>query len=158
MKHLFYLLLCVLPLLGFTACDDDDDKALPPLDVNLAISGGEFYNGQIYAVRGTTLTIDTLSVTPEGTNKTLATTVVRYYMGPEFVAISDEPPFSVEIPIMEYYPTTVTLGIHMPFLMEGYPIYHGYIAYKVNIVDSEEDLPGGDKSDTTEPTALTSEN
>lgn len=157
MKHLFYLLLCALPLLGFTACDDDDDKALPPLDVNLAISGGEFYNGKIYAVRGTDLVIDTLSIVPQGTDKALGTTVVRYNMGPQFVGMSDEPPFSVTIPIMDYYPQQVVLGIHLPLLMEGYPIYHGYIGYEVNIVDSVGALPGGNQNAKAKPT-LTFEN
>ena len=51
MKKIIHLLMAALPLLGMTACSDDD-KDLPAVDINIEYAGAKKIDGTIYAVAG----------------------------------------------------------------------------------------------------------
>ncbi|MCM1522069.1 MAG: hypothetical protein NC039_05385 [Muribaculaceae bacterium] len=70
MKKLFYLLF-LLPLLGImAACDDDDDKSLPKVNITIQYSGAVEQDGAITIAQGKVLTIEAINVTPiDGTKK-----------------------------------------------------------------------------------------
>ena len=142
MKKLLYLLVCALPVLGFTSCHDDDDD-IHDVDFSIQVSGGEYSDGKIYAVAGTDLTIESITVVNQEQGKGVLIPYANYYWDYSFLGQSVEKPYGYNIVIPEDY----ELGEHL--LEITCPVYavdkapaFAVLSYTVIVVGSEDQLPG----------------
>lgn len=152
MKKLFYFLLCALPFLSFTSCSDDDND-LPDVDFSLTVSGGKFVDNKIYAVAGTDLVIDGITVINNEEGKEAMIPYANYYWDFRPIGQSVVAPYGLKI----YIPEDTELGEHI--LEISAPLYavdkspaFTVIDYTVVVVADEADIPdGGDNSSTDTP-------
>lgn len=153
MKKILFALLCALPLLGLYSCSDDD-KSLPNVDFNLAVSGGTVYEGQIYVVSDSTLSIDAINVINNEQGKTAVIPYANYYWDGFFIGRSAIAPFGMNIVMNS---PQVPLGRHAltitcPVYAVDKEIAFSEVIYTVNVVASEEDMPdNGQATHTTTP-------
>ena len=142
MKKYFYYILLLLPLaMVATACDDDDDNKVPDVSVNATISGGVFYEDEIYVVQGEELKIDALSLVNR-TKKDGAMGAVTYYWDNYLIGTNITQPFSLTVNTADQPVGRHLLQAQMPRYLVDYPICWGYIQYYVNIVETADELPG----------------
>lgn len=80
-KTLIALLL--LPMMGFFTACHDDDKDLPEVDFEVAISGGEQNadNNKIYITQGTPLVVESITPVPRNGKKTTLGLTTYYING-----------------------------------------------------------------------------
>ena len=156
MKKIVYLFAAILPALAFTSCDDNED--IPDVDFNVAISGATFSDNEIYVVAGDTLSIDGVAVINNEQGKGATIPYVNYYFDNFFIGQNAVEPYNFDIAINDNVP----IGRHVlemtapVFAADKEPGY-AIITYKVNVVESAEDLPqGGLQTDVT--TAHVTEN
>lgn len=151
MKRLFYLFICALPLLGFTACNDDDD--LPDVNFIVDVTNGTFVDNTIYCVAGDTLYIDAVKVVNNEKGKEALITYTEYFWDYVRLGVSVSEPFGFAI----YVPEDASVGEH---LLEIYaPVYavdktpaFALLSYNVQVVGSKSDIPtSGVESFTTNP-------
>ncbi len=152
MKKLFYLLLA-LPLFAFVACSDDD-KDIPNVDVNVAISGAYQVpdDNVIYVVQGETMTIDDVTLTSH-TGKEAVISSVTYVWDYVSVGTSVISPFTRSFEMVDVAPGNHVLQLNMVIAAVGYPITNGVVAYPVKVVASVDDLPAGAELMGTAPEA-----
>lgn len=149
MKKFLYLLL-VLPLVTLLAAcsDDDNSKDLPEVSMNLQYSGAVMDNHQLYAVKGDTITIQNVSVTPlPGTKKATLGEVTYAFDGLPFFR-SIVTPYTAQIvtnnlPVGKYSFTVVATVFQV-----DKEIAFATFTYPVNIVATASELPG-DVPETT---------
>lgn len=141
MKKIFYYLLLMLPMMAIaTSCDDDDDK-VPDVSVQATISGGVFYEDEIYVVKGEELKIDGLTL-ENRTKKDGVLGAVTYYWDHFLIGTNITQPFSLAINTADQPVGRHLLQAQMPVYVVDYPICWGYIQYYVNIVETADELPG----------------
>lgn len=138
MKKLYYLLLLALPLIGITACDDDDD--LPDVSLTATIDGATRVDRTLYVVSGDTLAIESINLidnTKKGAVIGSASYFWDYYrLGGTIVA-----PYGMDIDT-EGVPTgNHLLQINVSIYAVDYSPCIGYMEYPVKIVASENDIP-----------------
>lgn len=143
MKKFIYLTLALLALpFVMTSCSDEDD--LPNVDYVIKVSGGYIdpADGIIYAVRGTTLKVESLSVINLDSNEPAVINHVAYYW--DFIYLRDVwlAPYPIDIEIDEKMP----LGRHKlsaktEVLAVDKEIGIGVVEYTVKVVESEDDIP-----------------
>ncbi|MDE5556059.1 MAG: hypothetical protein K2J10_12880 [Muribaculaceae bacterium] len=143
MKKLYYFLLLALPVMMFASCDDDN--SLPSVDVSIQLDGGVSVNDIIYVVQGDTLSVESINVVNKEHGKNAIITSATYSWDYAFVGVSVTPPYGAEF-ITENMP----IGQHL--LQIECPVYAVdkspammYMAYKVKIVESADDIPSGDQ-------------
>lgn len=142
MKKFYYFLLMALPVIFFASCDDD--KSLPDVDVSIQIDGGVRVDGIIYVVQGDTLTVEAINVQNREQGKNAMITSATYSWDYRYVGISVTPPFGAE-----FVTDNMPLGQHL--LQIECPLYavdksmaNLYIACKVQVVESADDIPSGE--------------
>lgn len=143
MKKLYYFLLLALPVMMFASCDDDN--SLPSVDVSIQIDGGVGVNNEIYVVQGDTLSVESINVVNKEHGKNAIITSATYSWDYAFVGVSVTPPYGAEF-VTENMP----IGEHL--LQIECPVYAVdkspammYMAYKVKVVESVDDIPAGDQ-------------
>lgn len=141
MKKFLYLLVCALPVLGFTSCDDDE-KDIPDVDFSLQVSGGEYADGKIYVAAGTDLKIDGITVVNNEQGKEALIPYANYYWDYSFLGQSVVAPYGYNIVIPEDY----ELGDHV--LEITCPVYavdkapaFAVLQYTVVVVEGEDQMP-----------------
>ncbi len=143
MKKLYYLLLIALPVLCFASCDDND-KNLPDVEVSIKVDGGVSVDGVLYVVQGDTLNVKCVDVTNREQGKEALITSAAYTWDYTFLGVSVTPPFGVKIATDQ-----ISLGDHLlqitcpVFAVDKTPAKL-YMAYKVDIVESTDDIPTGE--------------
>lgn len=148
MKKILYLLVLPLLALGFSSCDDDEDR-IPDVGVQAEISGGVLKDGAIYVVKGDTLTVDALKIVNK-TNKEATLANVVYYWDYLPLGPSELAPFGIAIATDDVEVGKHLLTARMNILVVDYPINFGVIAYPVEVVASVTDMPAGPSSGTIE--------
>lgn len=141
MKKFFSLLLLATPLLMFTSCDDDKD--LPDVDVSINIDGGVSVDGTIYVVQGDVLDITAINVTNREHGKEALITSATYTWDYAYVATSVTPPYGIEFETVNVPVGTHLLQIECPLYAVDKSAAIMYIAYKVCVVPSVDDIPAG---------------
>lgn len=142
MKKYLIALLTLIPLLAFTACDDDDN--LPNVDFDLTIDGAVNVDGTLYVVRGETLTVESITVINKDGGGAFITSASYYWNG-YFLGRTVQPPFGFEIETNE----STRLGrsrleIYAPLFASDKTLANAFIQYGVTVVESSEDIPGAD--------------
>lgn len=144
MKKVFFytLLLAALPLIGFTSCSDDDD--LPDVDFTVEISDAVKIDGTIYVVQGETLTINSIEVKNNESNKSAIITAATYFWDGYRLGTVAVPPFGFEFVTDESTP----LGRHE--IAIDCPVYAvdkspavASLFYPVEVVADASDIPSG---------------
>lgn len=144
MKKLYYYLLMLLPVIAFTSCHDDND--LPDVDVSVKIEGGVNVDGVIYVVQGDILNIESINVVNREEGKSAIITSASYSWDYLPAGISVVPPYGAE-----FATENVPVGRHL--LQIECPLYAVdktaavmYMAYRVDVVASADDIPSGSQS------------
>lgn len=140
MKRLIYLLVCALPLIGFTACNDDDD--LPDVDFIVDLSGATYSNGTIYVVAGETFAIDGIKVVNNQQGKNALITYAEYFWDYQRLGVNATEPFGFEITVTDETPVGEhLLEIFAPvYAVDCTPAF-SVQSYPVEVVASADDLP-----------------
>ena len=142
MKKFLMILLAVIPVFLFTACDDDDN--LPDVDFDLTIDGAVNVDGTLYVVRGETLTIESITVINKDQGGAFITSASYYWNG-FFLGKTVQPPFGFEIETNE----NTRLGrnrleIYAPLFASDKTLANAFLQYAVTVVESADDIPGVD--------------
>lgn len=153
MKKLYYLILAMLPLVFFTACDNDDDN-LPDVDINVYMSGALQYDGSLYVIQGDTLSVDSITVTPlEGTKAaTLGNPTIFWDTFRVGTVVSNNYSFqfnTADMPVGNHY-----LGIRMGVYQVDKTLAFAVLGYKVVLVESADQIPAGATPVSTAPVEL----
>ncbi|MDE5568128.1 MAG: hypothetical protein K2J12_06770 [Muribaculaceae bacterium] len=142
MKKFYYFLLMALPMFFFASCDDE--KNLPDVEVSIQIDGGVRVDGIIYVVQGETFSVEAINVENLEKGKNALITSATYSWDYRYVGVSVTPPFGAE-----FNTENMELGEHL--LQIECPLYavdkspaNLYMAYKVQIVESVDDIPAGE--------------
>ena len=150
MKKVFFymLLLAALPIIGFTSCSDDDD--LPDVDFSIQISDAVNVDGTIYVVRGDTLTIDSIGIVNNESNKSAIITAATYYWDAYRIATVAVPPYGFDFPTDENTPLgRHEIAIECPVYAVDKSPAVANLFYPVEVVENASDIPGGADSGTT---------
>ena len=141
MKKLYYTLLLALPMLYLASCDDDNN--LPDVDVSIQIDGGVGVDGAIYVVQGDTLKIEGINVINNEEGKEAVITSATYSWDYLLAGVSLTPPYGAS-----FVTDDMAIGQHL--LQIECPLYAVdkspalmYMAYKVAIVETADDIPDG---------------
>ena len=139
MKKLLYLFL-LLPFAMLTSCNKED---LAPFAMTLTLSNVSGVDGSFYAVAGTNITIESLTVDPIGGKNTALQGVMFYLDGRPMLGapwFATAPwVFSTE----GLAPGQHTIGIAGNLLQIDQSIQEFTASYSLVIVDSTESLPEG---------------
>lgn len=140
MKKIIHLLMAALPLLGMTACSDDD-KDLPAVDINIEYAGAKKIDGTIYAVAGEPFEITSVSCTPLRQSKKAAITAVTYGLDGWVLGATNLSPFNISIDTSELTPGKHVMSMSMIIAEVDCEIATGYMAFDLIVVPTAEDLP-----------------
>ncbi len=137
MKKMFYLLL-VLPLLGLTACSDDDD--IPNVDVTVSIEGATRVGDVLYVVEGETLSVTSINLVDNTAKGAVIGSASYFWDYYRFYATINRP-YGMSLSTVD-----MPLGNHLleaiiTIYAVDYAPCQGYINYKVRIVPSADDIP-----------------
>lgn len=142
MKKLYYFLLMALPVLFFASCDDDNN--LPDVKVSIQVDGGVSVNDILYVVQGDTLKVEDIKVINQEEGKNAMITSASYSWDYMFLGVSVTPPFGVKIPTDNVQPGKHLLQIECPLFAVDKSPANLYMAYKVYVVESVDDIPSGE--------------
>jgi len=153
MKRLFYLLICALPLLTVTSCDDDND--MPDVDFIIDIADAVYKDGNIYVVAGETLDITSIQVVNKEQGRNALISYADYYWDYLRIAQSIVPPFGAEIYINPETPTGKhLLEIYAPVYAEDKTPAYAVLNYPVIVVADAADLPADGAVSFTDAPAI----
>ncbi|MCM1068163.1 MAG: hypothetical protein NC418_11380 [Muribaculaceae bacterium] len=158
MKKFLTMMLMALPLLGLTACHDDDD--VPDVDFNIAIENAVRADGYLYVVQGETMEVASIEVKNNDAGKPAMITAANYYWDYRYIGSSIEPPYGMEIEISETTPTGEhLLEIECPLFAEDKAAATAIVSFNVKVVSDQSELPDtGEQTFTVHPkTASTAE-
>lgn len=151
MKKFFYLLLALPLFASLAACNDDDDKNIPDVSVSIDYSGGTLNDGVLYVVKGETLSIEGLTVTPApGTGKAVLGQTTYIWDGRPFYTTGIAP-FAVDIDTEDMAEGPHTLTVNTQIFQVDKSTGWGVFRYKVEIVAAAEDQPGDEGAGTDVP-------
>lgn len=148
MKKIFSILLLALPLAFMTtSCSDDDD--LPNVDITVNMSNCKQLDDVVYVVRGQILNIDGITVKNLDSNKPALITRASYFWDYTLLGTSVVAPYGFEIATIAPDEEGVggtplgkhLLEIEMPVLAEDKAVATGVVAFVVQVVESEDDIP-----------------
>ncbi|MDE5720891.1 MAG: hypothetical protein K2I34_09060 [Paramuribaculum sp.] len=148
MKKILYMLMSALPLLGMSACSDDD-KDLPYVDINVEYAGAKRIDGTIYAVAGEPFEITSVSCTPLRQGKKAAITAVTYGMDGWVLGATNLSPFSIKIDTSELAPGKHVMSMSMIIAEVDCEVATGYLAFDLVVVPTAEDMPDATPDDDT---------
>lgn len=147
MKKLLYLLL-LLPLsLCVNSCNDDDD--LPNVTVTMNFSNAVPQDGTLYVVKTDTLYLNSIDTKAMDSNQAATLTNVVFYWNYLPAPSLTWSRFPLSIPIEEMPLTTNgssnILGLNATLLETDKSIAYTNIRVPIQVVETEEDLPNGQK-------------
>lgn len=144
MKKFIYLALALFALpFALTSCSDDDD--LPNVDYTISIADGYLdpATNTIYVVQGNTLRIESLSVKNLDSDKPATLNYADYYWDYEYIGGTQIIPFAYNIDVTEATPVGQhLLTIKTMVLAVDKEPGVGIVNYPVQVVASEDDMPG----------------
>ena len=143
MKHILSILTFVLPVMAFTACDDDH-SGLPDVDFIVDVSGAVYHDGQLYAVAGETMKITSIQVVNNIKGQNALIPYADYYWDYVRIGQSVVPPYGADIYISpDMMGGKHLLEIYAPVYAEDKSPAFSILQYTVNVVASANDLPAG---------------
>lgn len=146
-KYVLYLFLMMPLAMGVSSCSDDDND-VPDVSVSATISGGVFYDDEIYVVQGDDLKVEALNLINR-TQKDGSLGVVSYYWDNYLIGTNVLQPFGLVINTAEQAVGRHLLQAQMPVYVVDYPVCWGYVQYRVNVVESSEQLPENGDEETS---------
>lgn len=138
MKKLLYLLM-FLPITLLASCSKDE---VPSADITMTLGNVALVDGKIYAVEGTPVTVE--SITVNSTNgKATGLSTVEYSIDHRTVSVVPDSPFSYEVD-----PTWFPVGNHLfqsqfLVLQVDRSIFTAEVALVIHVVPTVDDIPGG---------------
>lgn len=152
MKKFLILLLGLVSLpMVFTACDDDND--LPDVDVTVNFDNAvKDDDGPIYIVKGSPISVTSIEVTNREPGKKAIATAAIYYLDGVRIGASVVSPLAFSFPTENLETGTYDFNIELEILAVDKTPAFGVLGYKLKIVASADELPGGQVPDTPAPT------
>lgn len=148
MKKTIYFFLMLLPLLGFSACSNNDD--LPEVDIVVEFNGLYLSQGRYYAVQSEPFAVVSLSSRSIDGSEPSAIGGVTYYWNYQPQISTNRLPFRFEIDMSSATVGLNQLGISMTIAQTGKPLFYGTLRYRINVVAQLTDLPEDAKPVTTD--------
>jgi len=140
MKKYLILLALLVPTLAFVACSDDDD--LPMVAINFEIDGASKVDGVYYVVQGETMTIESITVVNQESDKNAAITQADYYWDYHYIGTSIQPPYGFELKTDENTPVGKhLLEVEMPVIAVNKTPGIALTAFKIMVVANEDEVP-----------------
>lgn len=139
MKKLLYLLLA-LPLM-LVSCSNDDDY--PEVRVGVDYTGATTVDGTLYVVRGDTLNIDSVYVTPIDASKPAVISSVTYVLNGVSLGIAPTSPYSLSILTEPLKAGKYDLRLQMGVFQNGKTPGIAYVTLPVAVVDNASQIPSG---------------
>lgn len=143
MKKLYYFLLVALPMLLFASCDDDNN--LPDVDVSVKIEGAVNVDGVLYAVKGDTIDIASITVINREEGKSAIITSASYSWDYRFAGVSVTPPYGAEFGTAGLAIGPHLLQIECPLFAVDKSAAVLFFGYKVIIVENADEIPDGEQ-------------
>ena len=131
-----------LPVVFFASCDDNDNN-LPNVNVSIDISGGVRVDDIIYVVKGDTLKVEKINVVNREQGKNAIINSASYSWDYHYMGISTVPPFGASIVTDDMEIGHHLLQIECPVYAVDKSAAKLYMAYKVDVVSSSDDIPEG---------------
>lgn len=144
MKKLLYLLIA-LPLM-LASCQNDDDY--PEVKVGVDYTGATTVDEQLYVIKGDTLSIDSVFVTPVDPSKPALISSVTYVLNGVPLGIAPTSPFKLQILTAPLETGKYTLRLQMGVYQNDKTPGIAYVSLPIRVVDSASDIPGGNGSST----------
>lgn len=138
MKKFYLLMLLALPLLAFSACDDDDK--LPDVSLSAQIDGATRVNDVLYVVQGDTLDIVSINM-EDNTKKGAVIGGVEYFWDYYRIGGNIVSPYGMSI-VTEGVPAgNHFLQILASVYAVDYAPCEAFMGFKVKLVPSASDIP-----------------
>ncbi|MDE6120747.1 MAG: hypothetical protein K2F63_03055 [Muribaculaceae bacterium] len=142
MKKYLFLVLMLVPMLGFVSCSDDDGDDLPQVEFNFETEGTVSVDGLLYVVQGETFKITAINVTNKEANKAAGIVSAAYYWDGYYLGTTALPPFAFEFVTSE----DTSIGTHQ--IQVECPVYavdkelaNAVVTLNVEVVASADDIP-----------------
>lgn len=148
MKKFMTLLLglVVLPL-AMTSCDDDND--LPDVDVTVTFDNAtKAEDGSMYIVKGNPISVSSIYVTNREAGKKAIATAAIYYLDGIRIGASIVSPLAFSFPTENLEVGDYDFNIELEILAVDKTPAFGIVGYKLHIVESADDIPGGETPET----------
>ena len=152
MKRFFYLLLMIVPVLALTSCDDGND--FPDVSIRVDFEGVTRVGNSLYVVQGEPLTVASVTMvdhTPKGAVIGSANYFWDYYN----LGGTIQRPYGITIDTDGVALGTHILQISVSIYAVDYSPCMGYLDYRVVVVASPDDIPGGNDSEVNPSLGLT---
>jgi len=140
MKRIFSYLLMALPMLMITSCDDDHD--LPPVNVTIDVSGVTEVDNALYVVQEDGFEVDAVNLVNRG-NKNAVIGATSYFWDGWHVGTTAQAPFAFEFNLDETQIGAHLFQVECSIYAVDYAPAVAQLSYKIHVVESADDIPGG---------------
>lgn len=137
MKKLFLMMLAV-PFLMATSCDDDND--LPNVDVAVNFQDVTRVDDVIYVVQGEPLTVESITL-EDHTKKGAVIGGAEFFWDYEHLLSTIVQPYKMTLDTEGILVGNHLFQIAISIYAVDYSPCEGYMAYKVKVVESADDIP-----------------
>lgn len=137
-KYIYLFISLLMPLMALTSCNDDDD--LPQVDVTVSFGEMPVLDNVAYVVAGQPFVVN--SVEAKSLNgKECALGAVAYYWDGFLADINPIVPYNVSLPTAGMAPGLHVFQVKANIYQVDKSIAAAWLQYKVQIVESESDIP-----------------
>lgn len=140
MKRIFSYLFMVLPMLMITSCDDDHD--LPPVNVTIDVSGVTVVDNDLYVVQEDGFEVDAVNL-ENHSNKNAVIGATSYFWDGWHVGTTAQAPFAFEFNMDETQIGAHLFQVECSIYAVDYAPAVAQLGYKIHVVESADDIPGG---------------
>lgn len=147
MKRYFYYLLMMMPIMMLASCDDDKD--LPPVSVTLDVSGVTIVDDEIYVVKSEGFQVDAVNLENRGDKKAVIG-AASYFWDGWHVGTTAESPFAYQFVLEDTQDGVHLFQVECSIYAVDYAPAVAQVSYKINVVESVDDIPGGSNPTTTQ--------
>lgn len=130
----------ILPMLMITSCDDD--KNLPPVHVTINVSGVTEVGNALYVVQEDGFQVDAVNLVNNG-DKNAVIGATSYFWDGQHIGTTAQAPFAFEFKLDQTQIGAHLFQVECSILAVDYAPAVAQLSYKIYVVESADDIPGG---------------